>query len=96
MTLELVKKYFDDDDKFVGLRGEHPLKPHFDACGGIAYIKRVRKDLREIVFRCTTFGGAHVVRECKDNCPNFKMCAQITLVREKEAVFESLYPMIAE
>lgn len=96
MTLELVRRYFEDEDTFHGFGSNHPLTHHFKECGGTAYISRAKKDVKEIVFRCNEFGGAHVIRECKDNCPKFALCRQITIVREKEAILESLFPMIAE
>lgn len=96
MTLDVVKKYFDEEDMYHGFSGEHPLKVHFDECCGMAFVKRAHKSVLEIVFRCTQFGGAHIVRECRENCPKFAMCKQISTVLEKEAIIETLYPMISE
>lgn len=96
MTLDIVKKYFEEDDMYHGFNGDHPMKHHFEECQGIAFVSRAKKSVLEIVFRCARFGGAHIVRECKDNCPNFKLCPQISTVLEKEAILESLYPIITE
>lgn len=96
MNLETVKRYFHEEDKYCGFTGDHPLKHHFKECGGLAYVRRTDKDIVEIIFRCNSFGGAHIVRECKENCPNFAMCGQISAVLAKEAIMETLYPMISE
>lgn len=96
MNLETVQRYFKEDDMYCCFTSEHPLKKHFDACEGFAFVKRTDKDILEIVFRCTQFGGGHIVRECHDNCSKFAVCQQISTVLEKEAILEALYPVTSE
>lgn len=88
MKLELVKKYFDEEDKMCILSKNHPLKDLFEKCSGTSYVKRFESGKKEMFFHCSKFGSLHIVRECKDNCPDFVLCNQIRDVMDVESVIE--------
>lgn len=84
-SIEDLKKYFHDEDIYWKITQKtHPLYSCVEECAGLVFVKRVEERNVEMIFRCEKDKTLHILRECKDFCPQYITCQHVEIIAHAE------------